>query len=337
MKRASSLLLVLCALMIGFLCGAVLTNAYSDQVKFNYDQVVGQIGDTVITRGDLAKAIMAKGNAGMELLTHSLQEREIVFEAARRAGISVTPDELQARIDEMLKFASSTAEREKLIASRPGLDDSVRAVMLVEKMTKLTVSDEEAQAYYRLHPNLFTLPPGAQLIVIQTYSKMQADDATRMLHDGESIKDVAAACSTVEPDPAQRAQPRWYLSSEMSQPVREAIFDANDGAGLKKGEYTDVLPVQVQDPNSDKVSVKYMIMYVNDIRFAHPFSFAEARDAARYYARADKYMDVAPAWFIAQAKTLEWKQVRDLKDPQSPLEVVPIDIQRWMKSTSNNE
>ncbi|HEY3415346.1 MAG TPA: hypothetical protein VGM23_00555, partial [Armatimonadota bacterium] len=95
MKRLHSLLLICTGLLVGLLGGAMITAVYSQQAKYDYNQVIARAGDTLVTRGQLAEALI--GKVGGKALDADLRETATVAEMARRANVVITQDEMEKR------------------------------------------------------------------------------------------------------------------------------------------------------------------------------------------------------------------------------------------------
>jgi hypothetical protein len=341
MKRLPSFLLLASGILIGLLCGAVITTAYSDQVKFTYDQVVGQAGETQITRGQLAEKALAKKSVrtslGMELLTGEMQDRALVAEAARRAGVTVTADEINARIAELAQFAENGLAKSQLDAyRRPEQVELVRSTLLAEKMMHITVSEEEAREYYMRHPSLFIVPAMAKLVVINTTNRNKALQAKTQLEQGKDAQALSQLYSTDKSLRDAKGYVGWVLRSNMGPQVSDAIYGTNDQPALKAGEWTDVLTIQSPNPDpaaATSTITEYVIFYVTDIQNNVVKKFDEVHDAVMFYCHLDKYYAQAPAWFKEQAQKIPWQQVKDLDDPQAHLDTIPINPNKWDKAT----
>ncbi|HEY3376100.1 MAG TPA: peptidyl-prolyl cis-trans isomerase [Armatimonadota bacterium] len=341
MKRIQ-LWCVLCSgILIGFLSGAMVTNAYSDAIKFNFDQVVGQLGETKITRGDLAQAAITKDAGrqplGLDLLSGELQEQVLVNEAARLANVTVTADEVDQRIQETFTFAQSAMTRKRLEAvPRQNLEKQLRLVLLVEKMTGLAVTPEEARQFYAKHPDVFSAPPMAKLICIDTLNIDTATKAYNRLKNGEDTSADASTLSkmysTCEVLNHHKGVAEWASPSSMSPQVAATVFGNEENPALKPGDYSKVISLKIPDSiDPAKSRTGYLIIYVDDIHPAHTPKFDEVRTAATYFCRAAKFSDVAKLWFAKQAQTIgqNWQQITDLRDPLAPLKTMPISAQRY--------
>ncbi|HEX2950306.1 MAG TPA: peptidyl-prolyl cis-trans isomerase [Armatimonadota bacterium] len=338
MRRSYSVILACSGLFIGFLCGAIVTTAYSDQIKFNYDQVIAQIGGTQITRGQLAEQTIKLD--GARLLNGDLQDRALITEAARRNGITVTQPEIDQRYKEMIQYAENAMAKRRIESiPRSVIDDDIRMVLLAEKSMNITVSEKEARDFFTKNIGLFTRPAMAKLVCINTSERTKATEVYSRLKAGEDPKRLSELYSTADMLKKNKGEIGWILRSSMSPAVAEKIFDANNGQGLKIGEFTDPIETKTADPMDDnKAITEYVVFYIEDIQPPVVPKFDEVKDVASVYCRTSKYQAQASQWFTQQANTIgkEWKQVKDLYDPQSPLEAKPIPPSKYQKASSNN-
>lgn len=331
MKRIYPLALVFSGVLIGVLCGTMLTTAHSDQVPYRYDQVVMKIGETTVTRGELAEKLIA--SYGETTLSNELLDRALVTEAARRNGVTVTADEVEQRMKETLDFAASAAAKKRLEAvPQDVLADNLRMILLVEKMTKLTVTEDEARVFYGKNPSIFTHPAMAKVTMIDTETLTKANTALNRLKGGEDPGELSSLFSTDKALRDRKGDLGWTLRSQMSPQVAEAIFDGNNGKGLGQGQFTDIIRVDTPDQEiPDKKTAEFIIFYINDVAHEYVPKFDEIRTAALYYCRANKYAQVAGTWFRDQAATIghERKQLQNFTDPQAALVDMPINPNRY--------
>ncbi len=322
--RIHSIVLAASCLLIGFLCGALLTTAHSADPTLDFSQVVAQMGDTRLTRGRLAEFALEK--VGDSILNGELLDIALVEEAARKNGIQLAPAEVQQRIDEMFKFAESAMARKRLEAvPRQVLTQRLRAVLLTEKMLNLKdVSPNEAETYFTTRPQVFFSPALAKLICIATSSETDATRAFKRLRDGEDARKLSEILSADKVLRESKGDLGWFARASMSPQVAEAIFDANNGKGLRPKEFTKPL-----EHLSETGAKQWLIFYVEDFQASKQPSLEEVRPAATFYARAQKYSLLAPDWFIGQAKGAEWKRVKSLFDPAAPLEASSVDFNRY--------
>lgn len=324
MKRLYPLLLVATGLFVGFLCGALVTTARTDQAKFTYDQVIGQAGDTPITRGELAE--LAIYRHGSKILDQDLRKHAIVYEAARRAGVTATSDEVDQRIAEYQSLLQNYVELADLLGTKKAFDaiprrileDQFRTALLAEKLMKISVNNTDVQNTYIDNLKRFYRPPMAKLVLTVTNTEAAATRAYRRLKDGEDPRKVSTEISTDEAIAKMKGDLNWVSRSAMSYDVYTAIFDANDGKGLRPKDCTPVIKYKNENGKID-----YMVFYVEDTRSSHQVELKEARTAVEFLARYQKLANQEPVWFAEQEKAIEWKRVSNLLEPVSPLVTVP--------------
>ncbi len=318
MKRINPLLTLTAGLFIGLLCGAAITVAHSDPPKFDSEQVVAQAGETKLTRGQLAQDILAE--SGSKLLD-AYRDRLIVAEGARRAHVSSTADELDRHIDESLKYTNDEAQKKQLEATpRWMLEEQFRTPFTLEKLLNITVSDSEAQDFYRSHPEIFIHPELIHLVSIATDSQASAESALKQLEDNVSAEDIAATFADNPDLKSFNGDIGWFDRETLaSQPrVAQAIFEGNAGNPLKPGQHTDIIKDTSQNGEL------YRLFYVIDAHAGDNPSFEQAKDKAIYYCRSRKTALGTPNWFLDNIGDIQWKCVKDFADPQAQLVTVPL-------------
>ncbi len=326
MKRISALLLLATGVIVGFLCGAALTAAHGDQVKNDYNQVVGQVGDSTITRGRLAEYVLATN--GDRLLNTDLQDIAIAEEAARRAGVTVTQEEVNQRIAEMFKYAESAKVGNRMKnAPRPLLEEQIHSMMLAEKMMKMTVSDSEARLYFIRNQDQFSIPTLVRLICVATENEADARAALKALKGRGNPRDIAAHYSSVPQIQKVQGDMGWFAQNSMSPEIALDIFGSGGKDGLRAKQFTDI--INHEDPETRKQ--QFLIFYVDERMEGKQPRFDEVVPAAQFYARTQKYKDEAPQWFDAQVRSgqLKWLRVKSLFEPLSPLTETPFNPERY--------
>lgn len=319
MKRLAALAPLMVGLVVGFLCGVALTSAFSDQAKISYDQVVARAGETSVTRARLAEYAMAE--VGPAILRGRLKAVTLAEEGARRAGVTVATEDVTRRVNEYYKFAEMQGKSAQLEqVPRFVIEDNLRASMLVEKMLNLNVTADDARDFYAKNSARYFMQPAAvRLICIITDTDTDAKKIVGRLKAGEDPQRLADIYCIDEKLRSVHGDLGWYSRDLMSPEVAEAIFSANAGKGLRVKEFTNPIPHQ----NPDTGKMEYLVFYIKDRREAKTPTFEEVRDAAIFFARSQRYAQLAPPWFEEQAKAIEWWEVKDLFDPLSQLERIP--------------
>jgi hypothetical protein len=308
---------------LGFLLGATLTVGVGSSIPFNADQVVAQVGETTITRGLLAEYCIAR--TGDYMLENKLKYAAVTEEAARKAGIEVSAEEVQQRIDESKAFVESQEDLRRLEATPVRLlQEDMRAVLLAEKLMKLSISRGEVEDYYMTHPHLFFQPKRLSLTIISTSNRDDIRKAWQRLRDGKDPGEVSATFSESEVLRTNKGLiPKPQARNEMNVLAAEKLFDARNGNGLRKGEFTEV--IEFKDSLLQGKS-EYMIFYVNEVYPAKQTKLEEAFPRALYLARVEKCNKMWGDWYREETKDVTWKRLNDLFNPLGQLEEMPVRI-----------
>ncbi len=324
MKFMHLSLMLAAGIFAGFLCGAAVTIARGDAPKFDGDQVVAQVGETTFTRGELAQQIIAQ--YGNTFLDKNVRDQLIVEEAARRAGVTVSADELNQRVEESRKFAESQNAQNRLEElPRWLLAENLRPLMLLEKLLNLKVTPEEVKDYYQHNLGVFTRQAMAKLIPVATYNKDDADRACQRLRDGEDPLVVSAQVTTDVRFKGVHDQ--WFTRDAMSPKLAKAIFYGNKGKPLRPKQCTDV--IQVDFPNLSQAKTEYFVFYVLDILPNSTAPLDTVTEAATFYARAQKLSFLSSPWYRAHANDIAWQRSKNVDDPQSELITAPIPLEDY--------
>ncbi|MHB9023344.1 MAG: foldase protein PrsA [Armatimonadota bacterium] len=315
MKRVHSLLILCTGLLIGFLGGAMVTVVYSEQAKYNYSQVVARAGETLVTRDQLAETMILKG--GNKVLDGELRYSASVEELARRAGVTVTADELSKRLEECYKTYDILGKR-KAIDSMPLplLHEQMHITMLAEKILKLTISDREAEVYFQEQRSQFYKPALYKLILISASTEADAASIIKRLKKGESARALAKLFNVDDRLKAAEGDIGWVARTSMGPAVADAIFEANDGKGLRAKNFT----TPIIQKNEETGGADYLIFYVDNYQADYAPPFEEVHPAATFLARGVKVATQFKTYFDQHKSEVEWKRVKDLFDPKAQLE-----------------
>ena len=330
-RRIYSALWLAAGIGIGLLSGAAITTAYSDQARPNYDQVVGQVGETTITRGQLAERAIAL--VGAKVLDGELKHQAYVTEAARRAGIVVTDAEVDQRLDEYHKLLIQYKELADLLGSesafnatpRGVLETQFRTVLYAEKLLKVKITDADVQDCFISKLNRFYHPPMVKLTLIATNNEADARRAWNRLKDGEDPNFLSETYSAPDDLKKSKGELGWVPRSAMNPQVADAIFGAHDGKGLKPKECTEIIPYQ----NETTHGTDYLIFYIQDYQAAaeKKLDDPEVHAAVTLVTRVFKTAEMEDKWYEGKNDgaiyQTEWKRVKDLLDPAAVPVTVP--------------
>ena len=330
MKRRSFPLMYLAAgLGVGFLCGAIITIARGDLVKVNYDQVVGQVGETTITRSQLAERAIAI--SGAKVLDGELKHQAYVQEAARRAGVVVSTAEVDQRIEEYRNLLKQYKELADLLGSEHTfnatphwlLEEQFRTALDAEKMLDVKVSEADIEKCFTEKLNRFYHPPMVKLILIACSNETDARKAWNRLKDGEDPGELSHLYSSAEDLRNAKGDIGWVPESKMSKEVSDAVFGAHDGLGLKPKEFTEVIRYTSEHANAkdfgSTTTTDFLIFYVDGYqpKAEKKIDDPGVHDAVKLVERVLKVAAQEGEWYKKEEKTTDWKRVKDLLDSQA--------------------
>ncbi len=330
MKRLSPLMTLVVGLVVGLAIGAGITVARAEVAKINYDQIIGAAGETKITRGKLAEACIARFGS---TVAPELQEQAVVDEALRLAGVSATEAEITTRIDDLKRYAADNELAKKMIEAYPPnvLRDKFRTVLSLEKAMNVTVSDAEAREFYQTYPNIFFSKAQAKLICIATEKKADAISAMRRLKDGEDPNKLAVLLSTNEKIRATRGDTGYQTRERVNNPeLVAAIFEANEGRGMKSGQYTEPIAITMErvvdradGTRATERYTEYWVVFVADFRPAKAPQFEDVKAQAALLARGAKLQVMMRKWVNDQQQKIPVKWVKSYDDLSAEMVVVP--------------
>jgi hypothetical protein len=289
-------------------------------VTYNYAQVVAQAGETLVTRGDVAEAAIAQ--YGATVLDDAVKKHAFVIEAARRAGVTVTPAEVAQRVAEYKTLAAQFDQFTDVLGTRKVLDaipaalldDEMRTGLLAEKLLGITISEADVQAAYETNLDRFRRPLLLDLVVIAVNDSTTAAAALKRVNRGEDPRVVSAELSTEADVRAARGVTGWTAASGFLKPVfRDAVFGVNAGLGLRVKQSTGVLVEkktvynEIKRKNEVVDIPPYLIFTCAGVKPTWEPRQQDVMPAARFLARAGKVEAALTTWLKTQDGRIAWK------------------------------
>ncbi|MEI7832125.1 MAG: hypothetical protein WCJ56_02870 [bacterium] len=330
MKQVKSVMILMVGLLVGFLTGALVTGGYSAGSRFNYEQPVCQVGNTVITRGQLAEATILQN--GISVLETDMKYRAYVEESARINHVTITPEEVKQRVDEYKNLVAQFDQLSDILGSKSILDsipqemlnEETRFTMLAEKVMKVTLTEKDITDWYVANPKVFFRPKMVKLTLIKTSDYAKARSALNRLdrHDpADTAQIISAELSDDRAVQNAKGDMGWWSKESMLIPqFVNGIFNRNNGQGLKTGEYTSV--IAYTDPTTH--NNEYRIFYVEQVKEEWIPGPTEIKPALRFLARMDLIRAAQPKWLAAQQPLIPWMRVKNLRDPEAKVEIMPL-------------
>jgi len=238
-----------------------------------------------ITREALTHRLIDLSTLGVSELEQMVNEA-LLFQAAKKQGISVSDAEIDARIAEIKQKLNTDELFGRYLAGQEvtaeGLRQKLRVKILVEKFLgdKVQVTDEDVKQAYEGNKASFESPETVTLRMILTKTKERADEAMKRLDAGENFTELAKQLS----DNAYMAETGGLLPRPLSRSnLSPALADAAFATGI--GKYSQ--PIQTPDG--------YYILKVEARNAATSQSFDDVKDAIRAELREIKLQN---AWLV---------------------------------------
>lgn len=343
MKRISGVILLFSGIFIGFLTGAFTKVAQSDFRKADYDQVIAQIGETKITRAELAERLMTtrgkRDLLGIELLRGEYQDRLLIIEAARKNNITVSEEEINQRVKETMAIEIGSKDQPRYL-----LADRAKVIIMAEKLLGINVTEQDAYNFYKdpTNANIFLQPEMAKLICVATLRSADATTALRRIRAGEDPKIISEQFSYDPRLKEIKGDLGWFMGTALPTGVQLSIFGGTRKPPMKPGEATEVMTIDSQKPvPNDKGEyerrTEYWILYIEDIRAQTMPTFNDAKKVAIHYTRLSRFATLYNSWLLKQAEEVNaaggYQMLTDLFDPAALLAPAKLDTGRYSKST----
>lgn len=328
-------------LLVGLLVGTLMTAAFSYKPQYDYNQVVAMAGETPVTRGELAEQVIFK--YGTRMLNDDIRRSAFIKEAARTAGITVSDADVDQRIADYKNLVQQYADLPELVGSKLQMDalpawllqDQFRVELLAEQLMHVDFTpaemDKEVDEMYTNRMESFRKPALADLTLIVCTDENQAWQLHKRLKSGENPEVLSAKYSAFDAIKNIKGRIGWVPRSQMNPELAKAVFSPRNGTGLKPGEFTDVIqydwPVDFKMVDGQakvtQTETNYVIIYVNGMV---PMKMTPKKEVLPVLQMLVRTTETANRlkdrdWFTKAEKTIPWKRVRLLADPQAKPEV----------------
>lgn len=274
-------ILLLCLAIVLFLKVAAVAQAEV------IDRVVAIVNDEVITQSEVEKALMPisaqyaaiyrneellqKLSEARHNIINKLIENKLILAEAKNAGIEISDEEIEAKIEELKRGFSSQDEFEAVLFKQglgiTDLKENFRNQIMIQKIinrqikSKVVIKPTEIVDYYYTHLDDFTNPQEVKIsnILIKVEDKVDAPGAYQraekvlsLLENGANFAQVAREYSD-GPQREKGGSVGFVSRGQMIKEIDEVIFK------LKVGEISGLI----------KSSLGYHIVKVEDIRPAY--------------------------------------------------------------------
>lgn len=169
--------------------------------------VLATVNGQKITFGDLLSELRARRGPGVLV---EIVDTHLILAAAEKAGLTVSDEEMQLRMERAVSEVGSEADFEaRLQAMRTTRDrfaERLRVDLLLDKLARadMHISEQEVKDFYRDHQEEFRLGARVRARMILVSSQADADTVYEALQQPDS--DFAGLAKALSIDPATRDQ-----------------------------------------------------------------------------------------------------------------------------------
>ena len=202
-------------------------------------------------------------------------DRELALSEADRLGITITPEELEAAINETRNeypqgtFESVLLERSTTLKE---WSEGLKRNLLMEKIvaqtvySRVSVSEEEIKAYFEQNLAEYDRPDQVRARQIVVASEEEGQKVLGLLRQGEPFAEVAQQYS-MSPDAEDGGDLGFFARGEMPAEFDAVVFK------LTPGRLSDLI----------KSEYGYHVFLVEEKRKAHQLTLDEAREDIRQH------------------------------------------------------
>lgn len=210
--------------------------------RADFDKALDQIKKQYVTRFgmDFNSPQGRQMLAGLQHnLIDQLTDRTLLLQEAHKRGITVTDDEVNAKIAELRKDrfpddASFNKALQDAGITMAELRTEIREGLSVQKLMKavagnIQVSDDQIAAYYQHNPTLFTHPEEIRASHILVKTEAQAEAIEKQLKAGASFPKLAEQDSLDPGSKQSGGDLGWFKHGQMVPEFDKAAFALTDG------------------------------------------------------------------------------------------------------------
>ncbi len=275
-------------------------------------EVLCTVNGNAITRANLNKAVQQKW--GRKIL-EDLIEQELIFQAARARGLTISEEEFDARLNAVKSEYESLADFNAMMAKRgikgPAFRQQLRAQMLLDKLVEQIskVTEQDARAYYDDHLSVYQAPERRHVHAIITEDAEQAYQARQRVAGGADFDTVAADIGT-----EMAGDWEWLAKGDLRNPlIRETAFS------LRPGDVSNPIFVDGQ----------YYVLWVEEVQAGIDQSFEEVTDQIVTKIRTDRGITsesvVAGLWRNAEI-SVPWRAYYYLEEEYEQLDQIKVTV-----------
>lgn len=258
---------------------------------------VAKVGGEKITKEELYNKLVEYYG---ESVLDSLIAEKIVDMELKKANITVTDEELQKEMNEVIESYGGVDYVNTYLAMQgltlEDLKEDVLSYLKVMKLLepRLTATEEEIVAYFEANKSYFDQPEQVEASHILVYEEETAKEVKRKLDEGADFAQLAAEYSKDTGNAQYGGELGYFGRGEMVEEFEEAAFS------MKVGEISD--PV--------KTKFGYHIIKVTDRKEAKAANLEDSREEIKEILKGQKLNTEYATWL--NEKKTEYNVVNTL-------------------------
>ena len=266
--------------------GALVVVALGACTPSERQQVIARVNDLTITADDLLRELrLSRGPATLA----ELIDAELVRQGAEEAGISVSGDEMELRMERARAQAGSEADLEAMLERRGLTREQFRELLLLDLLldklarASMTIDEQEIKDFYAEHREDYAVGAQVKARMMLLGSKADAQAILETLNQGGDFAGLATALSL---DPATKdrgGEMGWFEREDYARPIADAAF------ALQPGELSG--PIEAPDG--------WVILQVEERKDAGYRPLEEVRDEVRGRIDRAKLPSAREDWILA--------------------------------------
>jgi len=218
--------------------GSDLRKASSPESAEDSTRIVLNVEGSAFTVSDFDRYVRTNAGKGMlsdlslSRLFDKFVEEKLLLEAARRQGVSLTPEEKK---DYLVKLAGESLQEEAAVPTQRDQDESLFDRPLIDKyayplIKDIRVQDEEVRVYYEEHKRDFLLPERVKVSQILLETEEKAVEVLRNLENAveEEFRKVAQE-ESAGPEAFKGGEMGTFKNGDLPYEMEKVIFALEEG------------------------------------------------------------------------------------------------------------
>ncbi len=209
---------------------AVLVTIVSIRYVNPHSEIVATVNGENITKDELYQAMLTEG--GRQVLDRLITNR-LILQEGERLGITVTEEEIDAEIQNIIKtnfygMAESFYQAlEQYGLTEKALKNDLKTEIVLRKIVQeqINIIDEEAREYFTTNQEYFNIPEQVEARHILVDTREEAEEVIGLLNNGNDFAELAKEYSKDPVSAEQGGNLGFFQRGEMVPEFEEVAFN----------------------------------------------------------------------------------------------------------------